>query len=390
MKKILPILAAVIVLSMLAAACQTTTTPQPTAPAQPPANTPAAPANTPAAPPPAADTPAAPPADTPAPAPELETTTLRFGFGVDPVFAPHIIAMEKGWFAEAGFTNVETVTFTAGALAGEALAAGEIELWTPGNVPPISMIHNGLPVVVIGSNTGAYIERFVMRTDVTLEQPEDLYNIRIGLLEGSTASAVLNNIVEEYDLDITRMQVVNLPPPEQMTSLINNEIQAFIVWNPWPYLAEQSPDVDVQIMHDGTTSYFPWADNQPFQTSFTRSLWVTSEQFLRSSPNAARAMTHVLLRAQEYVRDPANREEVIDIISAYLNQPVEQNQALWEDYDFDPTIDESYVRDMQAYTEFLFEAGRIESQLDPLSYTFTGYLEEYDPSLVQVQGQWNP
>jgi hypothetical protein len=45
---------------------------------------------------------------------------------------------------------------------------------------------------------------------------------------------------------------------------------------------------------------------------------------------------------------------------------------------------------MQAYTTFLYEAGRIESQLDPLSYTFTGFMEEYDPSLVQVQGQWTP
>jgi ABC-type nitrate/sulfonate/bicarbonate transport system substrate-binding protein len=381
MKSISTLIVALVVLALLISACQPvepvgTPTSQQEAP---PADTPTTGDDTPAA-----------PADTPAPAAELETTTLRFGFGVDPVFAPHIIAMEKGWFADAGFTNVETVTFTAGALAGEALAAGEIELWTPGNVPPISMRHNGLPIVVIGSNTGAYIERFVMRSDVNLEEPEDLYDIRIGLLEGSTASAVLNNIAEEYGLDVTQMQVVNLPPPEQMTSLINNEIQAFIVWNPWPYLAEQSPDVDAVIMHDGTTSYFPWDENEPFQTSFTLSLWVTSESFLRESPNAARAMTHVLLRAQEYVRDPANRDEVIETVSTYLEQPVQQNQALWDDYDFDPTIDQDYIRDMQAYTDFLFEAGRIESQLDPLSYTFTGFLEEYDPSLVQVQGQWTP
>lgn len=171
---------------------------------------------------------------------ELEITQLRFGFGVDPVFAPHIVAIEKGWFEEAGFESVEGVTFTAGALAGEALAAGEIELWTPGNVPPISMRHNGLPIVIVGTNTLAYIEKFVARTDAVLEEPEDLYNIRIGLLEGSTASAVLENIANEYELDILRMQVVNLPPPEQLTSIINNDIQAFIVWNPWPYLALES------------------------------------------------------------------------------------------------------------------------------------------------------
>jgi ABC-type nitrate/sulfonate/bicarbonate transport system substrate-binding protein len=378
MKKFRIPIVALLILVLLAAACQ---------PAATPAQTPVPP--TPVPPEPGV-TPEEPVAPEPPPAADLEVTRLRFGFGVDPVFAPHIVAMEMGWFEEAGFTEIETVTFTAGALAGEALAAGEIELWTPGNVPPISMIHAGLPIVVVGSNTGAYIERFVMRTDVNLQNPEDLYDIRIGLLEGSTASAVLNNIAEEYGLDVAQMQVVNLPPPEQMTSIINNEIQAFIVWNPWPYLAMENPDVDVQIMHDGTTSYFPWDENQPFQTSFTRSLFVTGEQFVRNNPNSARAMMHVLLRAQEYVRDPANRDEVVQLISDYLGQPVEQNQALWDDYDFDPQITQDYVRDMQAYTDFLFESGRIESRMDPLSYTYTGFLEEYDPGLVTVQGEWSP
>jgi hypothetical protein len=34
--------------------------------------------------------------------------------------------------------------------------AGEIDLWTPGNLPPISMVHNGIPVVVVpyGYNGG--------------------------------------------------------------------------------------------------------------------------------------------------------------------------------------------------------------------------------------------
>ncbi|MEO6407943.1 MAG: ABC transporter substrate-binding protein, partial [Burkholderiaceae bacterium] len=75
-----------------------------------------------------------------------ETANLALGFGLDPVFAPHMVAINKGWFREAGFNEVTTKTFTGGALAGEALVAGEIQLWTPGNLPPISMAHNGVPI----------------------------------------------------------------------------------------------------------------------------------------------------------------------------------------------------------------------------------------------------
>ncbi|MDR7419096.1 MAG: ABC transporter substrate-binding protein [Armatimonadota bacterium] len=326
------------------------------------------------------------PVAAPSGAPEVKT--LSMGFGVDPVFAPHIMAIEKGWFREAGFDRVETKTFTAGALAGEALAAGQIQLWTPGNLPPISMRHNGLPIVILGTNTLAYIDRLVVRADANVQRPADLYNIRIGLLEGSVASAVLDRIAEYYRLDVRRFQVVNLPPPEQLTSLINNNIQAFIVWNPWPYLAQQR--ANVKILHTGTVSNFADDAGRKVQTSHTRSIFVASEDFIRRSPNAARAMMRVLLRAQMYVSDPKNRDEVITTISRFMQQPVEQNRALWGDYSFDPRFDKKYWEDMKVYTDFLAKTGRIRNPMDPLEYTYTAYVEEFNPALVTLKGKWKP
>ena len=48
---------------------------------------------------------------------EPEVKNLKIGFGVDLPFAPHVIALEKGWFQEAGFKSVEPKSFSAGALA---------------------------------------------------------------------------------------------------------------------------------------------------------------------------------------------------------------------------------------------------------------------------------
>ena len=320
--------------------------------------------------------------------PKPEISTLSLGFGVDPPFAPHVVAIEKGWFKEAGFENVETKTFTAGALAGEALAAGEIQLWTPGNVPPISMRHNALPIVILGTNSVAYIEHTVVRADAGVTKPEDLYNIRIGLLEGSTASAVLNNLATHYGLDPSRLQVVNLPPPEQLTSMINNETQAFVAWQPWPYQASQQ--MDVVFVNNGRVSGFPQDKGEQVQTSHTRSVWVASEDFVRNNPNAASAMMKVLLRAQAYVANPANRAEVIRLFSEFQGQSIADNEAIWDDYSFDPSFGESYVADMQSYTDFLAEAGRISNPIDPLDYTYTGYVQEFRPNLVTVQGKWQP
>lgn len=320
---------------------------------------------------------------------ELEVTDISLGFGVDAAFAPHIVAINKGWFEEAGFTSIETPSFSAGALAGEALAAGEIQLWTPGNVPPISMVHNGMPIVIVGVNTDAYIEKLAVRADAGVQEPEDLYNIRIGLLEGSTASAVLAKIASQYGLDVNQMQVVNLPPPEQLTSMINNDTQAMLVWNPWTYLAEQEEGMEVVIMHDGTTANFPW-DQSEFQSSNTLSVWAMPADFIREAPNSAQALMDVLVRAQEYVRDPANRDEVVGMVAEWNDQPVELVEAIWDDYGWDTTINDVYIGDMNEYTTFLFDAGRIDSQMDPLDYTYTGLLSNINPDYVELEGNWSP
>ena len=69
-----------------------------------------------------------------------------------------------------------------------------------------------------------------------------------------------------------------------------------------------------------------------------------SEDFIRKNPNTARALMLTLYRAQDYVADPENREEVVALISEYLDQPVEQNDVLRDDYSFENIFDEDYAR----------------------------------------------
>jgi len=205
-----------------------------------------------------------------------EISRIGIGFGLDPVFAPHIVAMQKGWLRDAGFTEITTPSFTSGALAGEALIAGQIHLWTPGNLPPISMANSGAPAVVLGTNCIATkAEQLVVRNDANVATPEDLYRIRIGLLAGSTASATLHNLARHYGVDGARLQVVNMPPPEQLAALTSNNIQALLCWQPWAYNALKLGTTT--MLHSGTTSGFAANKGAAVGVSATRSIFVASE-----------------------------------------------------------------------------------------------------------------
>lgn len=320
---------------------------------------------------------------------QVETDTLGISIGVDLPFLVHVVAKEKGWFADAGFKNVEFKTFQSGNMAGEALIAGEIQLWTPGNLPPVAMVHNGIPVVVLGTNAVSHgLEKIVVRNDAGVNAPEDLYKVKLGLLVSSTSGALLGNVARHYDLDPSQLQTVNLAPPEAMAAMKSNEIQGIIFWEPWPYQALN--EMDTKVVHTGTESGFEANKGEAVQVSNNRTVWVASQDWVRDNPKAAEALVGVLVKAQKYVADPANETEVVKIFSDFQNQPVEMNSALLSNYTFDATIDQAYVDDMQAIQTFLVDTNRIQSPMDVLSYTYSAPLAAADPSLVKIEGQWQP
>jgi ABC-type nitrate/sulfonate/bicarbonate transport system substrate-binding protein len=316
-----------------------------------------------------------------------ESANLALGFGVDPPFAPHILGITQGWFKDAGFPDVKTRTFTAGALAGEALLAGEIQLWTPGNLPPISMASNGSPIVVLGTNCVNWnLEKLVVRNDANVNAPEDLYRIKIGLLQGSTSSALLHYLAQHYKLDPQKLQVVNLPPPEQLAGLASNTVQGLLCWEPWPQRALAAGQT--KLVHTGSTSYFAANKGQTVRVSNNRSIFVANQDYVRKNPQAVAATLGVLLRGQRQSADPARRDDTIRIFSEFQKQDAAMNRAIWGDYVFNPAFDEAYVEDMERTAAFLESAGRIKKRVHVLDYTYSDPLERLDPALVKVRGRW--
>jgi ABC-type nitrate/sulfonate/bicarbonate transport system substrate-binding protein len=320
-------------------------------------------------------------------APEIKKLSL--GFGIDPPFAIHIVAMQKGWFHDAGFTDVETKNFTSGNAAGEALVAGDIQLWTPGNLPPIAMYHNGIPIVVLGTDSVNHADdKLVARKDANVKSPDDLYRIKIGLLAGSTASNDLHNLAKHYKLDEKRLKVVNLAPPEQLAALRSGEVQAFLAWEPWPYKALQ--EGIGAVVCTGLVSHFAKNNGAQVKISNNRSVWVASQEFVRKNPNTTQAIVNVLLRAQRYVANPKNRQGVIDSFSKFEKESAAMNSAIWNNFVFDGTMDKGYVQDMENTASYLASTGRIKKRVNVLEYTYTAPIEKFDASLVRVKGLWKP
>jgi hypothetical protein len=96
----------------------------------------------------------------------------------------------------------------------------------------------------------------------------------------------------------------------------------------------------------------------------------------------------VLVRGQNYVANPANRTEVLDLVARETKQDRALVEAIWGDYDFNPAFDQGYVADMESMSGYLVASGRIKTPRHPLDYTYSDPVAAADPALVRVPGRW--
>jgi ABC-type nitrate/sulfonate/bicarbonate transport system substrate-binding protein len=165
----------------------------------------------------------------------------------------------------------------------------------------------------------------------------------------------------------------------------SGNVQAMLCWEPWGYNAAKGGG---ELVHTGLVSGFDANKGKDAQISYTRSIFVASQEFVRKNPIATRRMMDVLLRGQRYVADPKNKDEVLTLFAAQTKQDAALTSAIWGEYTFDPTFDDRYVRDMQRMTDYLVASGRLKSPRSPLDYTYTEPLAAADPSLVKVPGHF--
>jgi ABC-type nitrate/sulfonate/bicarbonate transport system substrate-binding protein len=307
---------------------------------------------------------------------DLELKKIAVHFQTNPPFAPVSVALEKGWFKEAGFESAMVKSFSSGHLAGEALMSGDLHVWLPGNMPVISMKHNGLPIVVIGNLNICPAEFLMVRNDAGVTKPADLYRIKIGLSQGSTASGVIDELARHNGLDVKKLQLVNLAPPEQVTALKNNEIQAMLSWPPNTF----------QVKDIATYKF----DSLKF--SHTRIPIVVTEEFIRKYPNTTKAILKVLYRGQAFIIDKANWPEAMQLHAKRAETPLKLVEDMWlVNWDLSRdhgSVNQKFVDDFDVYTQFQLRNGMIKSAIPVLDYTFTGYLKEIDPNYVKIEGKW--
>ena len=262
--------------------------------------------------------------DTPPGADNLEKKDLKIGFIPITCATPIIMSEPLGFYTKYGF-KAKVVKMPSWGAVRDSAIAGELDAYHMLAPMPIAMTLGlgsasfGVKLASIENINGQAIT-VANRYKGQVKGPKDFKGFTIGVpFPYSMHNLLLRYYLATGGIDPDRdVKIRPIPPPDSIAQLVAGDIDAYLMPDPFN---QRAVFEDAGFIH-----------------KLTKELWeghpccafAASDAWIEENPNTFRALNKAIIEAAGYARNPANRPEIAQAISAraFLNQPVEVVEAV--------------------------------------------------------------
>ncbi|MFC6086455.1 aliphatic sulfonate ABC transporter substrate-binding protein [Sphaerisporangium aureirubrum] len=197
--------------------------------------------------------------------------------------------------------------FESGPALTEALKAGAIDIGQTGEAPPIFAAAGGTKFKIIATSEPVPKgEAVLVKEKSGFTSFKDLKGKKVALNKGSNVNWLLVKLLEANGMKITDIQVQYLKPAEARPAFDNDQVDAWIIWDPYFSLAEQP---GVKVLADATGL----ANNREYL--------LVSPEALKNKPGLVRDYLKVYREVTDW--GIANPEERVKLLAPELKIPEE-------------------------------------------------------------------
>ena len=213
---------------------------------------------------------------------------IRIGVGIDAAYAPFFLAAEEGMFKDAGL-NVDLVQFGRGGDAVQAIAGDQVDMAGNSDTTTLTLIQQNpdLRASYIYEQSGKYL-KVVARPEISgADQIK-----KMGVVPG-LSDYMARKYFEANGVALDSVKFVEADPPELPTLTKKGDVDAYLLWEPWP---SQGVDMGLKELTDTGSygySYVHWM--------------VTGSEWLDSHEDEAGKVADVLTEAAQITAEDPDR-----------------------------------------------------------------------------------
>lgn len=272
----------------------------------------------------------------------VSSEPVRVYVGVDTAYAPFWVAQSEGLFEEEGL-NVELVQFPQGGDGADALIAGEIDLGGSGDATILQRQPRGpLKALAVLQQSGDYLKLVVREEISSVEEIET-----IGIVPGSLSEYGATRMLEHFEIPQDSVEFVPAGPPELPPLISQGDVDAFVIWEPWPTQAEDLGGAKVLMR------------TKEFGYSYLFFL-IANGDWYDGHQAEAEAFVRAMDQAAQMVED--DPQLAADVTQEAAEIPIDQSLTAVEQIDFDVRdfSDEDRV-ELERVNDFLVDRGILEA-----------------------------
>jgi NitT/TauT family transport system substrate-binding protein len=243
------------------------------------------------------------------------TTSIRVSYPPTIEAAPLFIARNEGFFEDVGL-SVETVPVESAAAQLPALTSGTVQFAQSTPLTALTAVGEGLPVrVVVGGGRSG--DGAGDLTGVAVGASSDAQSLED--LEGGTVSVIVLKSGAEYairdlfelnGLDISSVELVEVPFAEIPAALASDRVDASFIAEPFKTIVESEGGRTISAGLSAIAG-----------RSIEESSWITTADYLEEAPDVVERFVEAMYRANAFAND--NLETVRAVLREETEIPPE-------------------------------------------------------------------
>ena len=303
---------------------------------------------------------------------EEETITFVLDWTPNTNHTGIYVALQKGWFEEAGL-KVDVVQPPEG---GSALlvASGKAQfaVTAQDSIAPALTGENAMPLTTVAAILQHNTSGIVSRAGEGMDTPKGLEGHKYATWDSPVEKATIRQVMAADGGDFDKVELIPSTVTDEVSALKSGDVDAIWIFYGWAGIACEVAGLPID--------YFDFADFDPVLDFYTPII-VSNNDWLADNPETTKAFLAALSRGYEYAAE--NPKEAADILMETAPELKSNAELVYRSQEY---LAGEYIADAERWGEidpdrwggyftWLNDNGLMETPLDP----GMGFTNEYLP-----------